>query len=267
MEILDQSFDPDRFWADLAGAPQSLLMLDYDGTLSPFVVRRDRAVPYPGVREALRTMITSGHTRVVVISGRSAGDLVPLLGLDPPPEIWGSHGGERMMPDGTHQLRSLDETLVLGLQESDKVIEQTALSDRLEIKPLGRAFHWRGLPEKEVQRVERTVTDPWRRIAESSGLELRGFDGGVELRVPGVNKGQAVSQLIEEMGEGTPAAYLGDDRTDEDAFRALGQRGLSVIVRTTCRSTAARLWIKPPEELLGFFRRWLNSTENSEEER
>lgn len=260
MEILDQTFDPARFWVSVAGARQSLLMLDYDGTLSPFVIRRGRAVPYPGVREALEAITRTGRTRVVVVTGRSAGDLVPLLGLETPPEIWGSHGGERMMPDGTHRLRPLEEAFVLGLQESDTVIENSRLSSHIEIKPLGRAFHWRGLSEKEVQLAEQTVTGPWRRIAENTGLELRGFDGGVELRVPGVDKGQAVNQLLKEMGEETPAAYLGDDRTDEDAFHALGQRGLSVMVRTAYRPTAARLWLEPPEELLGFFQRWLEST-------
>jgi len=260
MEILEQTFDPARFWVDVADARHSLLMLDYDGTLAPFVIRRDRAVPYPGVREALEAIAGTGRTRVVVVSGRSAGDLVPLLDLDPPLEIWGSHGGERLMPDGTHKLRPLEEAFVLGLQESDKVIEKTSLSPHFEIKPLGRAFHWRGLSEKEVQRAEQTVTGPWRRIAESTGLELRAFDGGVELRVPGVDKGQVVDQLLKEMGQGTPAAYLGDDRTDEDAFRALGLQGLSVMVRTAYRSTEARLWLRPPDELLGFFQRWLEST-------
>lgn len=263
MELLDNTFDTARFWAGVAGAGQSLLMLDYDGTLSPFVVQRHRAVPYPGVRELLRQIIASDRTRVVVVTGRSAGDLVPLLGLEQPPEIWGSHGGERLMPDGSYQLQTLEESYVIGLQQADTVIEETTLPRHFEIKPLGRAFHWRGLSEEETRRAERVVTEPWRRIAGTSGLELRGFDGGVELRVPGVDKGQAVTRLLEEMGR-IPAAYLGDDLTDEDAFRALGERGLSVMVRSAYRSTAARLWLKPPEELIGFLLRWLDATEQGE---
>ncbi len=267
MELLDQTFDSARFWATVAGSGQSLLMLDYDGTLAPFVTRRDQAVPYPGVREALRQLAATGRTRVVVITGRNAGDLVPLLGLEPSPEIWGSHGGERMMPDGSYSVQPLEEAHLIGLQEADAVIEESTLPQHFEIKPLGRAFHWRGLPEEEVRRADRTVTGPWRTVAETSGLELRDFDGGVELRVPGVDKGQAVSQLMREMGQGTPSAYLGDDRTDEDAFRALGPQGLSVMVRTAYRSTAARLWLKPPEELIGFLLRWLDATEQGKEER
>ena len=51
-------------------------------------------------------------------------------------------------------------------------------------------------------------------------------------------------------------AYLGDDRTDEDAFRALRGRGLSVLVRAEPRETAADAWIRPPEELIEFLRTW-----------
>jgi trehalose-phosphatase len=265
MEYLDSTVDLARFWAAVAGAAKSLLMLDYDGTLSPFVVQRDRAVPYPGVREMLRKIIVSGRTRVVVVSGRSAGDLVPLLGLDPLPEIWGSHGGERMMPDGSHHLQPLGEDQLRGLRKADRVIEDMSLPQHFEIKPLGRAFHWRGLSEEAIRRAGQLVSGQWRPIAETCGLELRSFDGGMELRVPGVDKGRAVKRLQEEMDQGAPAAYLGDDLTDEDAFQALDQHGLSVMVRSAYRSTAAQLWLKPPEELTGFLQHWLDATGCGEE--
>jgi len=261
MEILDESLDLARFWINVAGQPHSLLMLDYDGTLAPFVVSRDRAVPYPGVRERLETIIRGGRTRVVVVTGRSAGDILPLLGLDHAPEIWGSHGGERMMPDGSYRRLQLDEPLLRGLQAADEVIERGADTSHLEIKPLGRAFHWRGLPADEVRRIDETVAAPWREIAETSGLEMRQFDGGVELRVPGVDKGHAVTTLLDEMGDGFAAAYLGDDRTDEDAFSALGDRGLPVMVRTEYRSTGARLWLQPPEDLIEFLQHWIDITD------
>jgi trehalose 6-phosphate phosphatase len=57
----------------------------------------------------------------------------------------------------------------------------------------------------------------------------------------------------------TPAAYLGDDATDERAFRAISGRGLSVLVRPSWRQTAAELWLRPPEELLDFLNRWLEA--------
>src|SRR5215472_16009868 len=95
MEILQPGFDLDRFFAGLGRARKRELLLDYDGTLAPFRVARDQATPYPGVREILGAMQRSGHTRLVVISGRAIADLEPLLGLDLPLELWGSHGWER----------------------------------------------------------------------------------------------------------------------------------------------------------------------------
>jgi trehalose-phosphatase len=75
-----------------------VLLLDYDGTLAPFRVERDEAVPYAGVREAVRELLGAAHTRVVVVSGRTVTNLRPLLGVEPPPELWGTHGWERMEP-------------------------------------------------------------------------------------------------------------------------------------------------------------------------
>jgi trehalose-6-phosphatase len=54
-------------------------------------------------------------------------------------------------------------------------------------------------------------------------------------------------------------AYLGDDRTDEDAFKALAGRGLAVLVREELRPTAAAVWLRPPVELLDFLQRWMTA--------
>jgi trehalose-6-phosphatase len=52
-------------------------------------------------------------------------------------------------------------------------------------------------------------------------------------------------------------AYLGDDQADEEAFRALQNRGLRILVRPEWRETAADVWLRPPEELVDFLFQWL----------
>jgi trehalose 6-phosphate phosphatase len=99
----------------------------------------------------------------------------------------------------------------------------------------------------------------WKPIAEHSGMELFEFDGGIEIRAPEANKGDVVRIMLSEMEPDTPAAYLGDDATDERAFRAMLGLGLSVLVRPRWRPTAAQLWLKPPGELLDFLTRWLDA--------
>jgi len=57
-------------------------------------------------------------------------------------------------------------------------------------------------------------------------------------------------------------AYLGDDLTDEDAFAAMGNRGLSILVRGEVRRSCARFWLRPPEELLHFLDEWIAASQS-----
>ena len=92
--------------------------------------------------------------------------------------------------------------------------------------------------------------------ALADGLELQAFDGGVELRPRGFHKGRVVERAFAELGPGAAVAYLGDDRTDEDAFEAIAGRGLAVLVRPENRPTRAEAWLRPPGELLDFLEEW-----------
>ena len=71
----------DSYWQRLPSASQRVLLLDYDGTLAPFHRERDKALPYPGVREILGKIQQTGQTRLIIITGRSIKDIIPLLGL------------------------------------------------------------------------------------------------------------------------------------------------------------------------------------------
>lgn len=250
----------ESFFAQLAGAPERALLLDYDGTLAPFQVERDKAFPYPGVRELLAALVAAGHTRVVVISGRSIADLEALLGLDPLPELWGSHGWERRLADGTYRPPELGAQAVAGLEAAQQAAAARGIDHALERKPAGLALHWRGLDPSAAQALREEIGQLWAAIVLRHGLKVHQFDGGLELRVPGQDKGSAVRTLLEELEPNAAIAYLGDDLTDEDAFRALDGRGLRVLVRPQPRPSAADLWLRPPEELLAFLERWARST-------
>jgi len=79
----------------------------------------------------------------------------------------------------------------------------------------------------------------------------------LEIRVSSVDKGYAVKSILKESSPDAAVAYLGDDLTDEDAFLALKDRGLRILVRPQHRPTAADLWLKPPEQLGEFLHQWL----------
>jgi len=257
VQVLTSRFSLPEFFAGIPKAASRVLMLDYDGTLAPFQVRPDRAVPYPGVTDALRDLMDEGTTRVVIVSGRRAEELVPLLALDRHPEIWGGHGWERLTPDGELKMAAPDAALRAALETAAQAVgASTRLGARLEHKPASVALHWRGLPALAVARIEAQARDAWSRCAAGE-LDLLAFDGGLELRATSCNKQHAVKSVLSETADDAAIAYLGDDTTDEDAFVAVKPRGVAVLVRAELRETAADLWIRPPRELLAFLRHWL----------
>ena len=233
-------------------------MLDYDGTLAPFSTRRNQAFPYPGVQQLLQQIILTGHTRVVIVSGRDVRDTADLLNLDPSPEIWGLHGLQNRKPDGTTRMCMLDQPTLDALADADSWLEYQDVRRTAEFKTGSIAVHWRGLNEHGIEELRGRVLLGWRPIAERTGLELLEFDGGIEICSREADKGEAVRFLLQS-SPGAPSAYLGDDATDERAFLAIHGRGLSVLVRPKWRNTNAQLWLKPPDQLLFFLTEWLQS--------
>jgi trehalose 6-phosphate phosphatase len=243
----------------VARAPRSLLMLDYDGTLAPFRKDPEQAFPYPGISAVLQQMVRTGKTRVVIISGRDASDVISLLGIEPHPEVWGLHGLQRIKTDGSADLSPVDRLAVEALAAADNWLRYQHLRHAAEFKAGSIAVHWRGLDEVEAESIRGRVLLGWTPIAKQTPLNLLEFDGGVEIRTSTADKGHAVRTVMSEMNPGTPTAYLGDDNTDEHAFQAVNGRGLSVLVRPGSRQTAAQLWLSPPDEVLDFLTRWLEA--------
>jgi trehalose 6-phosphate phosphatase len=243
--------------------PRSLLLLDYDGTLAPFRKQRDRAFPYPGVVPVLERIIANGRTRVVIISGRDASEAYRLLGIAGV-EIWGLHGSQRLRLDGQIETPPPQADVLDALSAADHWLNYQQLRHLAEFKTGSIAVHWRDLGERQANEIRDRVLLGWMHIAQDTGLELMEFDGGVEIRKQSPHKGDAVRVLLNEMGPDIPAAYLGDDRTDERAFAAIQGHGLSVLVRHVWRRTEAQLWLNPPTELLSFLERWLKACEEPE---
>jgi len=125
----------------------------------------------------------------------------------------------------------------------------------VERKRASVALHWRGLAEIETVRCH--VMELWREYAQGHpDFNLLPFEGGIELRVHGANKRYVVDAVLADASPHAVAAYMGDDHTDEEAFRGLAGRGIPVLVREELRTTAASLWLRPPAELLDFLDLW-----------
>lgn len=257
MKVLRAGADVDAFFRALAAAGNRVLMTDFDGTIAPFDADRERARPYPGVVEALRRVRVA--TRLVVVSGRVAADVAARLDLVPRPEIWGLHGRERWPENGPPWMPPLEDAARNALDRAAAAVAGRGWDGAVERKPAGLALHWRGRDVEVVAGMSETVRREWVRLAREGGLELHEFDGGMELRVAGTAKANAVQAVCEEAGSAAVVAYLGDDATDESAFEAVRGHGLAVLVRPDLRPTGADAWIRPPDELLAFLERWIET--------
>ena len=250
-----------EFFSAFHGASGSLLLLDYDGTLAGFRIDRFKARPWAGVTELLARIERQGRTRIAIVTGRPATEIPPMLALDPPPEVWGLHGAERLYPDGRRELEKQTPGVRQALQDLRKRLERDSLGGLFEDKPNAAVIHWRGRTLEQAREIEQRTRELFEPIARLDGLRLLKFEAGLELRA-GRDKGGAVREIISESQTGAPLTYLGDDLTDEAAFKQVNEAKaphLSVLMRRAPRKTVADVWLKPPVELREFLRMWLRA--------
>jgi trehalose-phosphatase len=203
---------------------------------------------------------------MAIITGRPAQEIGPLLGLDPadpPLEVWGLHGAERLFPDGRSELQPAPAAARENLERLHALLKQDSFGGLFEEKANGAVMHWRGASPSKARLIEERTRALFEPLAGVDGLELLEFEAGLELRV-GPDKGGAVETILCGAKVDAPVAYLGDDYTDEAAFRAVNKVGihsLSVLVRNQWRETAADLCLRPPVELIGFLEDWFQALE------
>lgn len=250
-----------RLQSALKAGAAPLLICDYDGTLAPFHPDKMQAYAYTGVAERL-SRIAAGPTRLAFISGRPVGELLTLLPLAEQAEIWGMHGRQHRTPDGALRLFEPTEAQRSALDHAQQELAAQGYAGVVERKVGSVALHWRdtdALPggRDEAEHAARAAFEPF---AGAQELALLPFDGGLELRTEDRTKEHAADALLD--GAAAPAAaFLGDDVTDEDAFRAVARKGgTALLVRAELRPSAAQFALRPPDELLAFFDFWLDAT-------
>jgi trehalose 6-phosphate phosphatase len=247
------------FWNAVGASRDRCLVLDYDGTLAPFKEDRMQAFPLEGIPELLADIASTDRTHLAIMTGRPLRELLVLLGdLDIP--VSGSQGTEFRFSDGTTQTHLPTPIQEERLVRAEAEARAVAPEDRVERKLASVAVHTRGMPEEEARRLERKLSDIWSTDAHRHDLEVRRFSGGVELRLLGIDKGTALTELLESEEDGVFCVYVGDDETDEDAFRVVRDRGFGIKVGGDDAPTAASGRLAGPEEVREFLRRWLMVT-------
>ena len=250
----NQSFH-ESFFGKLAGANNSVLLLDYDQTISLLCASQRDASSGPSIPELLPAIMTGGRTRVVLISELRAAEVVALLQMSPAPEIWGSRGLERRTPNGNCEIFDLRPEAEQALAAVDLSLEAQGLAGLTEVQPGAIVVRWNGLGRRVMEEIRERVSEAWSAARDYRWLEAREFEGGIEFRFRFWDKSDAVQQILCEVGADVPVAYLGD----ENAFRVLKHRGLCVLVRPKFIATVADLWLQTPGDMVRFLTDWLQA--------
>jgi trehalose 6-phosphate phosphatase len=220
-----------------AALPTVVLATDFDGTLAPFVQDPMQARPAPGAIEALRAALALPGVTVALVSGRDLAVLQDLSGLadDPRVVFIGTHGAQSSRVVGSGQLTPAQTDLLSALDEALHAVVAAHPGSRIERKPAAVVLHTRGMPEPANSAALTAAGE----VAEqfSDCHPLRGKDVQ-EIGVIEANKGSALRGLAAEVGADA-TIYLGDDVTDEMAFRALDPARGDVTIKVGGGSTAA----------------------------
>ena len=255
-------------------ASHVLLACDFDGTLSPIAERPEQASLPEETRNVLQALADLPRYTVAIVSGRALSDVKSKVQI---PELYyaGNHGMEIEGPNTKHidpvaarlrdTLKASIESLRLELADFDGAW--------VEDKGLTCSVHFRQVrAESQADLVDR-VRDRLGPVVERDQIVLMVGKKVIDIR-PALSwdKGKALAFLIETLQNDRRDAsshalpiYIGDDVTDEDAFRAVNQhRGLSVIVGSDDRPTEASYRIPSPVQTAEFLERLLlNERETS----
>ena len=263
MRYLFRSWE--SFSSDIRAASHILLLSDYDGTLTPIVSRPDEAILPPGVREKLCDLAKKTTFRVGIISGRSLSEAKAMVGIE---GIYyaGNHGLEIEGPGlkfiNPAAKAAQTEIKDLARQFSAKLgsIEGVIVED----KGLSLSIHYRLVKQSKqniIAEIFGQIVSPWLRdskIRVTSGKKVW------EVRPPiDWHKGKAVETIVKEMKaflkcEQLPTIYLGDDTTDEDAFRVIHRpEGWSIFVGGENPSSNADYFLNSTSEVKTFLSRLL----------
>ena len=253
-------------FSSLEGIKKSLinkflyLFLDYDGTLSPIIQTPAKAYMPDRTQELLLKLSKMSNCRIAIISGRSLGDISKRVGLKNIVYV-GNHGFEIKGPKIKFK-SPISRKYRKNLKEIKAKLKKNLSSFKgvlIEDKGFCLTVHYRLAAESDMSAIASkfyvsTFIDEFRNnIQVKSGKMVR------EIRPPILwNKGVAALWLLDQQSSAMRGkkmeilpVYIGDDLTDEDAFQALRNRGLTIFVGKP-NVTKARFYLKDAEEVAIF---------------
>ena len=242
----------------IRNADSLVLFLDYDGTLVPFKDKPTEVRTPEKIKKILRELITNPKILVVIVTGRPQHDIKQLLKIKGLSFI-ALHGlqtetsnGEQYSWKQANQTRFLIQRIKKTMQE--ELSQETGAF--LEDKDLTVVLHYRLLHPDRISDLQKKFKNIVQSNDKEKILEIISGAKVLEVRPKGWNKGKAIELfLAKQQKKNILPLYIGDDITDEDAFRILGKRGISIyVMNESTRKTAAQYWVKNPDDIYFFLK-------------
>lgn len=213
------------------------LFLDYDGTLVPYARHPKLAIPNKDLISLLSVLSSDTKTEATIISGRDSVTLDQWF-HDLPINLVAEHGASVRLRDGEwkHE-REIDQTWKPLIRPTLELFTQRSPGSLIEEKNHTLAWHYRNVdPELGFIR-SRELLDNLHHLLRNTALQIIDGSKVIEIRMAGVDKGTVARRLLEEQDYDFILA-VGDDKTDEDMFRALADK--AVTIKIGSGSTAAK---------------------------
>jgi trehalose 6-phosphate synthase/phosphatase len=218
------------------------LLLDYDGTLVPLARSPDLAAPDDDLLLLLGQLAGSSGLEIDIVSGRSHETMERWFG-DLPVSLWAEHGFWHRPRPG----EAWEAAITVApdwMERVRPILEQFAAStpgSLVEVKSASVAWHYRCAPRDFGARQAHELRMLLGDLLSNQPLEVLEGKKVIEVRLRGVSKGVVARRVAEETGHGTVIVAIGDDRTDEELFRALPPSSLTVAVGRPWTSATFRL--------------------------
>ena len=238
----------------------TFLFLDYDGTLTPIVDKPEQAMISKDTRRILEALSKSPRAKIAVISGRALKDIKQKIGLKNIIYV-GNHGAEiegpkiKFKSPISPRCRAILEHIKSDLTKNLASIKGTILED----KGLSLSLHYRIVDKKQIPQVKTILHEATIVYIVRNKIKIKSGKMVFEIRLPlEWNKGKVVLWLLARQkfiltDKTLIPIYIGDDTTDEDAFKVLRDKGITIFVGKHKKSYA-KYYVKNTQEVSKFLK-------------
>ncbi|KZT60964.1 glycosyltransferase family 20 protein [Calocera cornea HHB12733] len=241
--------DMEHIRSSYYAAKKRLMLFDYDGTLTPIVKTPSMAVPSPSTLQALEALSSDPKNLVYIISGRDGAFLEQHLGHFKGIGMSAEHGCFMREPgagDWTNLTKSLDMSWMKEVEEIFQYFTERTTGSFIELKKSSITWHYRQCdPEWGDFQCKQCLDLLESNLVPKRPIEVLVGKKNLEVRPIAINKGEIVKRILYNNPDAEFVFCAGDDKTDEDMFRALNLFPIGVTSVTMPPPVTAAL-TRPP---------------------